>query len=334
MDGSQLFSPLEFSGQSLGRLMPMFLHVDETGLIRSIGPTLLKLLGTNIIGCSFDQVFQVRRPADFKSVQNLLQQTRLRFVLRGQAKTQFKGVCVPLHGSNDVLINLSFGYGIRDAVREHGLSDTDFAPTDLAIELLYLAEAKTAVMGEVERMADRLRGAKQRAEEQAFTDALTGLGNRRAMSASMQRLMQSRTGFAVLHLDLDYFKQVNDTLGHAAGDHVLKVISSILLSSVRGGDFVARVGGDEFVIFLPGVTDANPIQRVGHSVLSFVSQGIQFDGQACKIGVSIGAALVPGGTTLVAEEIIHQADEALYAAKRAGRGRIMLFESQENSLPL
>jgi len=118
-------------------------------------------------------------------------------------------------------------------------------------------------MGEVSKMALRLQGAKARAEEQALTDVLTGLGNRRAMERALSTLMQNGGGFALIHLDLDYFKQVNDTLGHAAGDHVLAEVASLLRASVRGADLVARVGGDEFVILLAGVQDRGLLERVG-----------------------------------------------------------------------
>ena len=178
----------------------------------------------------------------------------------------FRGLAVPLDGGG-VLINLSFGMTVVEAVRDHRLTDADFAPTDLAMELLYLVEAKTAVMQELRDMNRRLEGAKTAAEEQALTDTLTGLRNRRAMDMALSRLMLRGTPFGLMHLDLDFFKAVNDTLGHAAGDHVLRQVARVLRVQMRGGDTVARMGGDEFVVAPAGAgrcVDAGGDCRADH----------------------------------------------------------------------
>ncbi|MFN4100022.1 MAG: diguanylate cyclase domain-containing protein [Pararhodobacter sp.] len=344
MDGDLRHSGFALSPASLGQLMPMYLWLDAGCRIRGAGPTLRKLLGAEFTGHALDEVFKLRNAQDAGSVVALARAQRLRMSLRAAPGTAFKAVAVPLMGEAGVLLNLSFGYGVRDAVRDHGLSATDFAGTDLAIELLYLHEAKTAVMGELTRMADRLQNAKARAEHQAATDPLTGLGNRRAMESALSQQLRSGEGFALLHLDLDYFKQVNDTLGHAAGDHVLAEVATKLRNSVRGGDLVARVGGDEFVILLAGMTERAALERVGAAIYTRMRDPILFEGQACGVALSIGAVLVAPGSSQTssgqtvtgqtsraqtsseqgAEALQAMADRALYASKGAGRARMML----------
>ncbi|MCW1932557.1 GGDEF domain-containing protein [Pararhodobacter zhoushanensis] len=245
--------------------------------------------------------------------------------LRAPPGTRFKGVAVPLQGQRGALVNLSFGYAVRDAVRDHGLSATDFAATDLAIELLYLAEAKAAVMGEVTKMAARLKGAKARAEEEALTDVLTGLGNRRALEARMERYLNAGQGFALLHIDLDHFKQVNDTLGHAAGDHVLAEIAVKLRASARIGDLVARIGGDEFVVLLAGVQDLGPVRRVGERIFYEMRKPIHYHGTPCRISLSIGVVFANPAQPCAPTSVLAMADRALYASKGAGRARMTLF---------
>ncbi|GAB4264317.1 MAG: GGDEF domain-containing protein [Pararhodobacter sp.] len=322
MDGDLRHPQFTLGAAALGELMPMFLWLDPGCLIRAAGPTLQKLMGDGALGAHLTEVFVLRRPHALQHAQDLLRAQRLRMNLRATPGTGFKGIAVPLSSAGGVLLNLSFGYAVREAVRDHGLSDTDFAATDLAIELLYLAEAKAAVMGEIAKMAARLRGAKARAEEQAMTDALTGLGNRRAMEVGLERLLAEGRDFALLHLDLDFFKQVNDTLGHAAGDHVLTRVAEVLRTSVRGGDLVARVGGDEFVILLSGVRDTAPIRRVGALILDKMTAPIRFEGKPCRVAVSIGAVLSADRGGAGAERLLADADSALYASKRAGRARL------------
>jgi len=307
--------------------MPMFLWLDVSGCVRGAGPTLQKLVQQPLVGSGFHSIFGLRRPSVIYGIRDLIYAQRLRLSLLAPPHTSFKGTAVPLLGDDGVLLNLSFGYAVRDAVRDHGLSDTDFAATDLAIELLYLAEAKSAVMNEVTKMAARLQGAKAKAEEEALTDALTGLGNRRAMEQALDTLLRDQRDFALIHLDLDYFKQVNDTLGHAAGDHVLTQVARVLRDNVRGGDQVTRVGGDEFVILLPGVGRSAPVERIGRQILTSMKTPILFEGQECKVGVSMGAVLGP--STLYsgrqAEGLMSEADRALYASKHAGRERLTVI---------
>lgn len=316
-----------FASAALGQLMPMFLWLDSDGHIRGAGPTLLKLMGTGALGTRFDEVFALRSPRNAVSVAALTTAPRLKMHLRAPPGTGFKGVAVPLNGSADILLNLSFGYAVREAVRDHALSDTDFAPTDLAIELLYLAEARGAVMSEVSRMNDRLRQAKQRAEEQALTDVLTGLHNRRAMERQLTHLIAANAPFAMVHLDLDYFKEVNDTLGHAAGDHVLCEVATILRGAVREADMVARVGGDEFIVLMPEINDFAPIIAIGRRILERLEKPIPFQNHESRVAASLGAVLSRSYHRPMASRLLSDVDRALYGSKRAGRNGLTLMEA-------
>ena len=329
MDGDHFQPDFTLAPGALGQLMPMYLHLDSDCRIRAAGPTLLKLMGTDVIGADLRAVFSLRRPAKLRHAHDLAQAMRLRMNLRRAPGTGFKGVAVPLRGAEEVLVNLSFGYAVREAVRDHGLSDTDFAPTDLVIELLYLAEAKAAVMGELAKMNLRLRSAKQQAEEQALTDALTGLFNRRAMEQKLSLLLASGTNFALVHLDLDYFKEVNDTLGHGAGDHVLSEVGKILSGAVRETDLVTRVGGDEFILILPDLTDPAPVHQRGARILERVKLPFLHEGRPCRIGASIGAVLSADYSRPEAYRLLSDVDHALYTSKREGRGQLTVLRPDD-----
>ena len=133
-------------------------------------------------GTPFLQVFDIKRPRDVQAVTDLALAggTKLHLTLRKPPHTALKGVVVPMDGAGgNLVVNLSFGISIMDGVRDYALTNADFAATDLAIEMLYLIEAKTAAMEASRKLNLRLQGAKNVAEEAALTDTLTGLSNRR-----------------------------------------------------------------------------------------------------------------------------------------------------------
>lgn len=322
---------LPLSQDALGKLMPMHLCLDKAGHVIGYGPTLGRVFrDSGIVPARFLDEFEVRRPSGVTSSHklHLMAGERLQLPLKtGDAGFSFRGLCLPVEGGGYIL-NLSFGIGVVDAVRELSLSEADFAPTDLAIELLYLVEAKTAVMRELRDLNLRLQEAKVAAEQQALTDTLTGLRNRRALEAEMNRLIAHGSRFALLHLDLDYFKQVNDTLGHAAGDFVLCEVARFLTRETRSSDTVARVGGDEFVILLNRIDDPATIQRIAEQIIAALSVPMEYDGKSCRISGSIGITLSAGYAAPQIEVMYADADAALYTSKRSGRGVATLHQPE------
>lgn len=328
MDGQNIIDSALVGAEALGRLMPMYLWVTPTGLIRASGPTLAKLCGDKpLIGQRFLDRFQVEKPRALNSMADVqaLEGQRITLSLRDGAGTGLRGQTQPLGGGQGWLMNLSFGISVAAAVRDHRLTNADFAPTDLTVELLYLTEVKAAVMAELAALNARLQRARTEAEARALTDALTGLANRRALDADLARdchlVARGGAGFALLHIDLDFFKAVNDTLGHAAGDFVLAEVAQILREETRKSDTVARVGGDEFVVILRGETDPDHVARVAARIISELERPIIFEGQPCRISGSIGVTLSGFYAAPEPDRMHADADEALYASKRGGRGR-------------
>ncbi len=316
-------APLMLDGPALDRLMPLHVRLDATGAIRSVGPTLVKLLPAGgVMGRPVDKVFALRRPATATTMADLRSRigARLHLALNNNPTLVLRGLALPT-GDGGLLINLSFGIWVNEAVRRYGLTVADFAATDLTVEMLYLVEAKSAVMEELRNLNLRLNGAKLAAEEQALTDTLTGLRNRRALDLRMKNLVDRHQGFGLMHLDLDFFKQVNDTLGHAAGDHVLRQVALVLTAETRTTDLVARVGGDEFVLVFPTLVDPIRLEQIAVRIIQQLSQPIAFEGKFCQVSGSIGITISASYQAVDVDVMHADADEALYASKRAGRGR-------------
>ncbi|MEM8591822.1 MAG: diguanylate cyclase [Pseudomonadota bacterium] len=312
----------------LDTLCPMHVAVGEDGEITHVGPTLEKLLGASVIGEDFLEAFELVRPRAASSISGILARgpATLHLRLRDTHRTAVKAVAVPYR--DGAIINFSFGISIVDAVGNYSLTSRDFAPTDPTIEMLYLVEAKSAAMEESRDLNARLQGAKIAAEEQAFTDTLTGLKNRRAMDHIMARHIAMGSQFACMHLDLDYFKSINDTLGHAAGDHVLQVVARILVDETRAQDTVARVGGDEFVLLILEIDDPQVLDKIAMRIIERMEEPIPFNGQVCRISGSAGTSRTSQYASPAIEEMLHHADLALYASKRGGRGQHTHFEDK------
>ncbi len=170
-------------------------------------------------------------------------------------------------------------------------------------------------------------------ESQAVTDALTGLLNRRGfhqtLESSLARVDRSGKRMAILYLDLDGFKRINDSLGHAAGDQVLRKVAELLKSSLRPYDILARMGGDEFTALLDSLEYPEDAARVAEKLIELISVRHQIDGVEVTLGASVGIACFPEcGQTV--DGLLRAADMAMYEAKRAGRQQYRFFSPEMN----
>lgn len=168
--------------------------------------------------------------------------------------------------------------------------------------------------------------ARQRIEFEALHDPLTGLMNRRAVDAFIGEHLRTSAEkpLAMLHIDLDGFKHVNDTLGHAAGDVVLVEVANRIATSIRSGDFAGRLGGDEFLIVLQTAISADEALAVAERIIAAIGAAITIGDKFCRVGASIGIA-ISDGTFQSLDELLAASDVALYDAKKAGRNRAHLY---------
>ncbi|RDC71190.1 diguanylate cyclase [Rhodovulum sp. 12E13] len=304
--------------------MPLHLIVTMEGTILHAGPTLHKLRPEiELVGAPFQAHFDVRRPREADSVADLarLTESPLRLHLRDRDRTALKGQAVPLSCGRAMLIDLSFGISVVEAVRRFRLTSADFGATDLTVEMLFLVEAQRAALEESKKLNGRLQSARLAAEQEAATDKLTGAKNRRAMDHMLIRLLGQGTPFGLIHVDLDDFKAINDTHGHPAGDAVLREVARVLKDATRARDMVARIGGDEFVVVLHGMTHTARLSDLAERILARFDRPIRHDGAEIPVSVSLGIAASALYDRPEAETLLADADRALYASKRDGRGR-------------
>ena len=171
----------------------------------------------------------------------------------------------------------------------------------------------------------------QELKHQAFHDALTGLANRTLLQERLrQAITHSRRNskeFAVMFIDLDDFKNVNDSLGHAVGDSLLRTVARRLRSTLRSNDTPARLGGDEFAVLLEEVDDPREVELVAARVVEALAQPIRIGGSELLVGASVGVAYGSSATKDI-EDVMRNADLALYDAKGSGKNRYAIFQPE------
>jgi two-component system, cell cycle response regulator len=189
-------------------------------------------------------------------------------------------------------------------------------------------------MLEVKLLLEEARGYAKELASMALQDPLTGLANRRLLPErvwmAIAHARRNRSHMAVLYLDLDGFKEVNDTLGHAAGDQLLKMVAERLVGAVREEDTVARIGGDEFMIALWQVADVSDAATVASKLIDLVAEPYEIDGHTVTVTTSAGASIYPTHGQDV-DALMKSADIALYKAKQAGKNQYRLAETARES---
>ena len=192
-----------------------------------------------------------------------------------------------------------------------------------------LAEGLKAANVLAEARNVELEFAKARIETQSLHDALTGLPNRRYLDEILMNFAREAdqsdgSGLALLHVDLDRFKQINDTLGHVAGDAMLVHVARLLSAAAGIGNFVARVGGDEFIVVCLNETNTEHLAALAEDIIRKVQQPVPYEGHFCRFGASIGIA-IEKGRPIDARRVLINGDVALYRAKERGRNRYEFF---------
>jgi len=187
----------------------------------------------------------------------------------------------------------------------------------------------TSIMALVQDVSAKIQIARQQ-HYLANHDSLTGLFNRAAFHRQLEEALdQARHGagaVALLFIDLDGFKGVNDTEGHRAGDEVLRIVARRIASTVRAGDTLARLGGDEFLVMLDRDVTREVTDGIGHRILEALQQPMNVEGRDLFIGASIGVAVHPPVRGDI-DDLMNRADQAMYSAKRAGKGRLHYAEA-------
>lgn len=225
---------------------------------------------------------------------------------------------------------------IMPFVRRHGLwsgeltlrtTTGDEVPM-LATVQAHREDGEIALVSTIAHDITEIKKAQHRLEYEATHDPLTGLPNRALFNEvgeqALERAARHDGSTAVLFLDLDGFKEINDSLGHDAGDRVLVEVAKRIRVAVRGGDLVARIGGDEFCVLCEMVTGEAEMHELGKRIVGAVSTPLIVHGRDVQVGTSIGIALDHGDARTIGR-LVRDADVALYHAKRAGKSRVVVF---------
>src|SRR5664280_2852322 len=243
---------------------------------------------------------------------------------------------LPLFKENNIV-----GVMTVQSTRDHAYSDDIIEMLEAIASFTAIAVENARIMIRLNEMNQTISGEKEQVEKVALAsswlaehDSLTGLSNRRFLERILDENIRLATlennGIAVFFVDVDEFKRVNDSCGHDAGDRVLVAVAARLLAVFREGDYIARVGGDEFVIVTPGVKDARSVASMADKVVASFREPLVVTEGPISVTISVGIAVFPehGHSS---QELISRADEAMYLIKRTGKGAWRMWSASARS---
>ena len=286
----------------LNAVTDAIITIDQKGTIQSFNPAAQKIFGYGVMDVLGKNV-SILMPDPYRSDHDGFLARYLRG--GGTGKSKIVGTTTQL-----------------EAERKDG---TVF-PIEIGVSELRHGDQRIFT-GIIRDITERLE-AEQRIRHLAHHDSLTGLPNRHLfndrLDEAIKRGSRSSKILALMFVDLDKFKPINDDLGHEAGDAVLKAVAERLQECVRASDTVARVGGDEFVIVLEGLDDGSAAGMIGEKILERFKDPVPFKKHKCVVGASIGVSLFPQDARR-ADDLVRCADDAMYRVKSAGRNACFFF---------
>ena len=243
--------------------------------------------------------------------------------------TRLIGLALGFGVATVLLVSLLVARSIRRPLKELKTGADNFAKGNLDYRIpIHRRDELGEALEMFNSMASALEGGQVDLEHQAFHDTLTGLPNRSLFQDrlvhAIARQERDHKPLAVLLVDLDDFKTVNDSLGHAAGDELLKFVADSLRASLRPGDTAARLGGDEFAVLVEDMRGRADAVRVAERILSALTKKLLIEGKEVFVNGSVGIAITHGGDS--ADDVLRNADVAMYAAKGEGKGRFQIFD--------
>ncbi|QRG68275.1 diguanylate cyclase domain-containing protein [Brevibacillus choshinensis] len=261
---------------------------------------------------------------------------QFRYVLMNPAAMQVAGLTEDAYGKRmeDVypeekasVLKSMYTKAVESRVPIHFTSEGDVVGESILSPIFNKEGVCTHVFSVTRDITER-KNLESRLEYLAYHDGLTGLPNRRLLSIHLQNAIAKAKAnaemVAVLFLDCDDFKQINDTLGHSTGDLFLQMLAERLTSCVREGDTVARLGGDEFIVLLTGIQSRQQVEKVSKRILLALQKPWEIEENTFLCTTSMGIALYPHSAT-GGDQLLTNADKALYAAKAAGRNQYHFY---------
>ncbi|WP_299850285.1 bifunctional diguanylate cyclase/phosphodiesterase [uncultured Roseovarius sp.] len=321
-----------FSQDTMALLFPMYVTLDATGRIEDHGPTLSHIFTEDITDRMFFDVFTVEKPRRIADLDALHKRTGVKLVITARPDhgepIQFRSVAMRMDDdAGRLFLDFSIGVSLADAIKRFDLTGAHFRPNDFSIDLFYTFETQRALLDDSTKMARALTSAKEDAERKAYIDSVTGIANRRALYIHLEEILKgpkSGDTYALLHLDLDKFKLLNDTFGHAAGDTVLKHAATAMQARIGPADLAARIGGDEFAMVFRENHETGDLEQLAQNLAAEISRPVPIDGHRCNVEVSIGIIRFRAGDTDGADRLLMNSDIALYEAKRHSTPVMML----------